>query len=187
MWFITAWFGAAITCLIFSILFAFYLSKEKIIKPVSQNFKLYAALPQSGIQVFENIDYADGRAIIIENFFKEYKSPLANRAFVFVSVADKYSLDWKLLPAIAMQESNGGVKIINNSYNPFGYGIYGSLVVKFTSWEESIERVGKAIREDYLNKGLTSPVQIMAKYTPPSAAKGGLWARSVSTFMEELR
>ena len=86
-----------------------------------------------------------------------------------------------------MQESNGGKKVINNSHNPFGYGIYGGLVIKFASWDESIERVGRALREDYLNQGLKNPHQIMAKYTPPSLAKNGAWAKGVTTFMEELR
>ena len=86
-----------------------------------------------------------------------------------------------------MQESNGGKKVINNSYNPFGYGIYGSLVIRFKSWEEAIERVGKALREDYLDKGFKNPYEIMVKYTPPSLAKEGAWAKGVTTFMEELR
>ncbi len=86
-----------------------------------------------------------------------------------------------------MQESNGGKKVINNSFNPFGYGIYGTKVIRFNSWEEAIERVGRALREEYLNIGLKTPFQIMSKYTPPSLAKDGAWAKGVITFMEELR
>lgn len=86
-----------------------------------------------------------------------------------------------------MQESNGGKKVIEGSKNPFGYGIYGGSVLSFDSFADAIGRVGKALREDYLNKGLTKPEQIMAKYTPPSLALGGPWAKGVSTFMEELR
>jgi len=100
---------------------------------------------------------------------------------------DKYNLDYRLMPSIAMQESNGGKRVIKNSNNPFGYGIYGSLVLKFNSWEEGIERVGKGLREDYLNEGLTSPYAIMTKYTPSSVAKGNAWAKGVSSFMEELQ
>ncbi len=187
LWFITAWFGACFTLLIFSILFNFYLSSAKTVRPVAQNFKLYAAIPQNGIQASESIQSADARPKIIENFFKGYQSPLANFSDTFVSVADKYKLDYKLLPSIAMQESKGGQRVIDNSYNPFGYGIYGDLVIRFSTWEQAIERVGKALREDYLNAGLKTPTQIMAKYTPPSLAKGGTWATGVTSFMEELR
>lgn len=187
LWFVATWFATATTALIFSAALMLYLSTVKTIQPVNQSFKLYAALPQSAIAVSENIDRADARAKIIEDFFKDYKSPLSRFGEIFIEVADQYHLDYRLLPAIAMQESNGGQKVINNSYNPFGYGIYGNLVIRFSSWEQAIERVAKALREDYLNKGLVTPAQIMTKYTPPSLAKGGSWAKGVTSFMEELR
>ena len=187
LWFVASWFGMTATTLIFSLTFTLYLSRPKMITPSVQNFKLYAALPSTTNSISDEINHADGRAKRIEDFFKDYKSPLSGYGNIFIQVADKYQLDYKLLPAIAMQESNGGKKVIKNSYNPFGYGIYGKLVIKFESWDEAIERVGKALREDYLNQGLKTPNQIMAKYTPPSLEKGGAWAKGVSTFMEELR
>lgn len=186
-WFVAAWFGASITTLIFSITFAFYLAQPKIVKPSVQNFKLYAALPKSGFYIANEIGAGDGRAKIIEDFFNNYKSPLGNYGKNFIETADKYNLNWRLLPAIAMQESGGGKKVITNSFNPFGYGIYGKLVISFNSWDEAIERVGKALREDYLNKGLKNPGQIMTKYTPPSLAKGDTWAKGVSSFIAELQ
>lgn len=189
MWFVAAWFGASTTTLIFALIFSLYLSSAKLINPHinGQSFKLYSALPKVETSVSDGIEASDGRAKIIENFFKGYKAPLSEHSQTFVVVADKYQLDYRLLPSIAMQESNGGKKVINDSYNPFGYGIYGKLALKFNSWDEAIERVGKALRDDYLNQGLKNPTQIMAKYTPPSLEKGGAWAKGVSTFMEELR
>lgn len=184
---IAAWFGTTFTALIFAILFTFYLSNTQVVKQVNQNFKLYAAIPENSMFVSDNIDFIDGRAIIIKNFFKNYNSPLQTFGETFVSVADKYKLDYRLLPSISMQESNGGKKVITDSYNPFGYGIYGGKVKRFTSWEEAIDRVGRGLREDYLDKGLNTPERIMAKYTPPSAATGGSWAIGVSSFMSELQ
>lgn len=188
-WFVAAWFGASTTTLIFALIFSLYLSNTKLITPhtAGQSFKLYSALPKVETSISDGIEASDGRAKIIEDFFKTYKAPLSEKSNTFIQVADKYQLDWRLLPSIAMQESNGGKKVINESYNPFGYGIYGKLVVKFNSWDEAIERVGRALREDYLNQGLKTPHQIMAKYTPPSLEKEGAWAKGVSTFMEELR
>lgn len=187
MWFVAAWFAASTTTLIFSVVLTLYLSKVSVLKPVNQNFKLYAALPKGGFLVSDNISLTDARSKIIENFFKGYQSPLADKADSFVKVADKYDLDWRLLPSIAMQESNGGKKVVKNSHNPFGFGIWGNLVVRFAGWEEAIERVGRSLREDYLNQGLTTPYQIMTKYTPPAVLKGGNWAIGVNSFMEELR
>lgn len=184
---VAAWFGLTYTTLLFSLLLLIYLSTTQIVQPISHNFKLYAALPESGTEVEGDIGAIDARAKIIEVFFASHKAPLADLSNVFIAVSDKYKLDYRLMPAIAMQESNGGKRVITDSYNPFGYGIYGKLVTRFSSWEESIERVGRALREDYLNKGLQSPETIMAKYTPPSLEKGGAWAKGVSSFMEELR
>lgn len=185
--FVGAWFGAAISTLIFSILLLFYISQPQTVKVQSQNFRLFTALPQDTPIETQSISPSDGRDKLIADFFRGYQSPLANYAKKFVSVADAYHLDWRLLPAISMQESKGGQITINSSFNPFGYGIYGGLVIKFSSWEEAIDKVGKALRNDYLNAGLKTPEQIMTKYTPPSLAKGGSWAKGVSSFMEELR
>lgn len=190
VWFVFAWFAASTTALIFSVLFSVYLSKAKVVGPnlaEEQNFRLYAALPKSESVISQDIVSIDARAQIIKDFFQEYKSSLADLSDVFIQVSDKYQLDWRLLPAIAMQESQGARRIIKGSYNPFGYGIYGTLVVRFQSWDEAIERVGRALREDYLNQGLNTPYQIMAKYTPPSLKKDGAWAKGVSSFMSKLQ
>ncbi len=184
---VAAWFGSSLISLLFSVLFLVYLSTDKLVLHQSQSFKLYAALPQKNSEISDQVTSKDARAKIIEDFFKGYKSSLSEYGDTFITVADKYQLDWRLLPSIAMQESNGGRRVIANSYNPFGYGIYGNKVKRFASWEEAIERVGRGLREDYLNKGLKTPTQIMAKYTPPSLALGGPWAKGVDSFMSELR
>lgn len=184
---IIIWFGAALTGLIFSILLFIYLSTPKTSEPASQNFSLFAAVPDSTGVVLEKIDKADARVKIVEDFFKDYNSLLSDYSHQFIDTADKYRIDWRLLPSIAMQESNGGKRVISSSYNPFGYGIYTNSAIKFSSWEEGIDRVGRALRQDYLDQGLKTPTQIMTKYTPPSLAKGGTWAIGVSSFMSELR
>lgn len=187
--FVASWFGASFTSLIFSLVLLMYLSTAKYAPIVTSDsdFKLYSALPAQNTIVSDSIVHTDARAKIVENFFAGYKSILANYSNEFITVADKYNLDWRLLPAITMQESNGGKKVITDSHNPFGYGIYGSSVRKFTSWEEAIKRVGQALREDYLNQGLKTPEEIMAKYTPPSLASDGAWAKGVRFFMSELQ
>ncbi len=187
LWLVFSWFGTVLTTLVLASITIVYISPEKVVIPINYDFTLYAALPQTNSETSEKIITSDARAKIVENFFLGYKSSLLIYSEYFIQVADKYYLDWRLLPAISMQESNGGKKIISNSYNPFGFGIYGDSVVRFSSWEEGIERVGKALREDYLNKGLDTPYEIMTKYTPPSLAKGGSWAKGVSSFMEELK
>lgn len=184
---VASWFGASFTSLIFSLILLMYLTTARFTPVVNHDFKLYSALPATNTVVSDAIIHIDARAQIVEDFFSGYKSVLASYANEFIVVADKYQLDWRLLPAIAMQESNGGKRVIKDSFNPFGFGIYGNKVRRFTSWEEAIEVVGKALKEDYLNLGLKTPEEIMAKYTPPSLLKEGAWAKGVSSFMSELR
>jgi hypothetical protein len=181
------YFAASFLTLVFSVFLLIYLSidHQMISKPA--DFKLYAALPASNLEATDGITVADGRKVIVEEFFKGHNSPLAPHADTFIAVADQYGLDFRLLPAISMQESIGGKRVINNSHNPFGFGIYGSKAVYFETWDEAIEVVGKSLREDYLNQGLTNPFTIMTKYTPSSESKGSPWAKGVTHFMEELK
>lgn len=183
------WYASVVCTLTFSLLMLILLSTPKNVY-LNPKYQSYKALPDFNSEAnFQKVTLSkeDARSIIINNFFASYKSPLANYADSFIKTADKYGLDYRLLPAISMQESNGAKILPHNSYNPFGYGIYGGKILKFNSFEEAIETVGKGIKENYIERGLTTPAQIMAKYTPPSLAKGGPWAIGVSTFMEELR
>lgn len=185
--FLAAWFGTSLSAIIFAALLLFYISVTTLSQPTSASYRLYQALPNDKLTVSDEIQKRDARAKIIEDFYKGYSSELASQSEQFIAVSDKYKIDWRLLPAISMQESNGAKQMPTNSFNPFGYGIYGGKAIKFSSFEEAIERVGKALRSDYLDQGLKTPNQIMAKYTPPSFEKDGAWAKGVSSFMEELR
>jgi hypothetical protein len=182
-----SWFGATLTTFIFSLFFLVFLSSSRVYVPQTSTYQLYAALPPHQAETQDGVISSDGRIKALEQFFRGYNSVLANQADTFIEVADKYQLDWRLLPSISMQESNGARRMIPSSNNPFGYGIYGDKVLKFDSFEAAIETVGKGLKENYISKGLTTPEAIMAKYTPPSIALGGPWAKGVSTFMEELR
>lgn len=185
--FLAAWVGTSFVAFIFALILLFQISLTRVNQLTSTSYRLYQALPNSQTEVSDSIQRTDARAKIVEDFFKGHSSPLNSHSQLFIMVADKYQLDWRLLPAISMQESNGGKRIPAHSFNPFGYGIYGGKVIKFTSFEEAIEKVGLALRTDYLDQGLTIPNTIMAKYTPPAMEKGGNWAKGVNSFMEELR
>ncbi|OGE14283.1 hypothetical protein A2769_01290 [Candidatus Daviesbacteria bacterium RIFCSPHIGHO2_01_FULL_37_27] len=182
-----SWFVTSTTAFVFAALLLVYISSPQVVISKSNEYRLYQALPVNKLLISENINHGDARSLIIEEFFRSRNSPLAEFAADFIAVSDFYQLDFRLLPAISMQESNGGKKVPEGTFNPFGYGIYGSKKVHFDGWGDAIETVGKALREDYLNEGLHNPEQIMAKYTPPSLAKGGAWAIGVNQFMEELR
>lgn len=78
------------------------------------------------------------KALKIETYFKNRSMPLAKYSMQFVLVAEKYGLPYDFLPAIAVRESSGGKRDMNN--NPFGWA---SAKVIFSDYNEAIEVVGK--------------------------------------------
>lgn len=80
------------------------------------------------------------RAKAIDTFFKERSMPLQGTGMTFVLTAEKYGIDWRLLPAIGVRESSGGKAACG--YNAFGWGSC-KLGHNFHSYEEAIESLGK--------------------------------------------
>ncbi len=143
----------------------------------------YAALPSAENSLTGIIDQKDARVEIVKGFFNNYKSPLEPFAQNIVNAADKYNLDFRLLPAIAMQESNLCKKVPKGSNNCWGFGIYGKNVKMFDNYGQAINTVSKTLAIEYRDKGFETPEQIMKKYTPSNK---GDWADSVDHFMEVL-
>jgi hypothetical protein len=129
------------------------------------------------------IKAGDARAANLKVFLRKYNSDLYDHADKIIEVSDKYGFDYRLLPAIAMQESNLCRVIPDDSHNCWGWGIYGTTVTKFDSYDEAIETVGKGIKEHYIDEGLVTASAIMEKYTPPSQ---GSWQHGVNLFMKEI-
>lgn len=161
---------------------------EKILAEISdqnnpQNQFRFSAAPFVLGAYTTDISLSDGRAANLKSFFRKYNSPLYDNAETIVKVSDQYQFDYRLLPAIAMQESNLCKYIPEDSYNCWGWGIYGNTVLRFDSYDEAIETVGKGIKNEYLDKGLLTASAIMQKYTPSSK---GSWAHGVNTFLKAL-
>jgi len=126
---------------------------------------------------------SDNRVANLKSFFRKYNSPLYDHAETIVTYADQYKFDYRLLPAIAMQESNLCKYIPDDSYNCWGWGIYGDTVTRFEGYDEAIETVSRGLKEHYIDHGLVTASSIMEKYTPSSK---GSWAYSVNTFLKVL-
>lgn len=151
-------------------------------KPPTDEYSVSSAPLVMGAMEPE-IGMADGRAANLKSFLRKYNSPLYEYADTIVAVSDKYHFDYRLLIAIAMQESQACLRIPENSYNCWGYGIYGDKVTRFSSYEEAIETVGAGIKRKYIDQGLITPEDVMRKYTPSS---NGSWANAVTFFFKAL-
>lgn len=146
--------------------------------------RVYASLPSKTSSVSDSIGSADARPEIVRQYLDYYNSPLVPYADLLVQTADKYSLDFRLIAAIAQKESNLCKIIPPGSYNCWGWGITGESTLGFDSYEQGIEIVSKGLRENYLDKGYTTTEEIMSKYTPLS---NGSWAEGVNQFMTEMQ
>lgn len=146
--------------------------------------QVYASLPSSFPTISATVESGDARPQIIKNYMDSYGAPLAKYALNLVQMADKYGLDYRLLAAIAQQESNLCKVIPPGSHNCWGWGIHSESNLGFETYEEAIETVSAGLKENYIDKGYETIEEIMSKYTPHSP--NGAWAKGVSSFMAEM-
>lgn len=128
----------------------------------------------------------DARVDIITNFLKRHNSPLQpyeHYAKFIVDTSDNYGVDYRLIPAIMMQESNLCRAIPAGSFNCLGFGVHERGTLGFDNYEEGIERATRELKANYIDQGLTTPEKIMTKYTPSS---NGSWANSVNQWIAEM-
>jgi hypothetical protein len=156
---------------------------QKVIITPRSGVKVFASLPVSLPSISGQVNSADARPEIIRQYLDYWNSPLVPYSNYIVEIADKYQLDYRLITAIAQQESNLCKIIPPGSYNCWGWGIHEKGTLGFSSYSEGIEEVSRGLREEYLNRGYSTIEEIMNKYTPLS---NGSWAEGVNKFMGEM-
>jgi hypothetical protein len=102
----------------------------------------------------------DPRLESLKRFFRRTGCPVQPLSHVFLQVADRYKLDWRLLPSISFIESTGGKAARNN--NLFGWD---GGRAKFASVSAGIHTVGFRLAHSklYRNKDLD---EILSTYNP---------------------
>ena len=126
----------------------------------------------------------DIRISVLQKFFKSYNSPLENEADFIVKTSDTWGLDYKIIPAISMQESGGCKNIPDQSFNCWGFGIYGKNSLSFTSYSEAISQVAKTIKQSYFKDGLTNMTLLEDRWNPSST---GQWSFGVNFFISKIK
>lgn len=124
----------------------------------------------------------DKRVRVLRAYLASHNSPLTDSAETFVSAADKYNLDWRFVAAISGVESTFGKQIPYNSYNAWGWGVYGNNVIRFSSWDEAIETISKSLREKYMDTWGAEDVYQIGRYYAASPT----WAQRVDYFMNRI-
>ena len=191
-----SWFPLAFILLIvnFLVLTSYTTGKNGIDHPLSANppveitFQLSA--PNGTAQVLSaTVEAGDSRTLLLESFLRQNNSPIAPFAGTIVAEADRFGLDFRLLPAIAMCESNAGKRMPKkDEFNAFGIAVYtGQLHGKaFNSWPHAISWVSQYVKEHYYDRGITDLHDIGAIWAPPSVQTGYSWTNCVESFMEKI-
>jgi hypothetical protein len=103
---------------------------------------------------------ADERLLRLNKFFADGNCPLRNASADFLEAADRYDLDWRLLPSISVVESGGGKVFRNN--NVLGWD---SCNRRFKSVRAGIHVVASRLASSalYRDKNLDG---VLATYNP---------------------
>ncbi len=126
------------------------------------------------------------KAAKIDTYFKQNGMPLAGYGMKMVTEAEEHDIDWRLIPAIAIRESTGGLHQCKSvTYSPFGFG---SCHINFKSYDSAIETVATNLGGDNPNtakhyEGKTTKA-ILQTYNPPSVVP--TYANEVMALMNKI-
>lgn len=124
----------------------------------------------------------DSRVKVLRHFLQSFNSPLAPFADTFVKEADENDLDWRFVAAISGVESTFGREIPYNSYNAWGWGIYGNNVIRFNSYDEAIKTISKGLKENYIDAWGANDVYQVGRFYAASPT----WSQRVVYFMQKV-
>lgn len=117
----------------------------------------------------------EARYVSLQSYLAGQGSPLAAYAKDFIDAGDKYSVDYRVVVAIAGREQTFGVNWPGSSHNFWGYGGYSWPDVSTAIWEYT-----RCLSEEYpaLSKG--DIYGSSSRYAASST-----WASGVSEFYAE--
>ncbi len=145
----------------------------------------------SGLLAYNQADEQEAKLLklkadAVDAYFREHNMPLEGTGKTMVQEAEENGLDWRLLAAIAVRESTGGIHACKSvTFNSFGWG---SCRIGFKSNEQAIETIAKHLggnmkstADHYDNK---TTEQILRTYNPPKIVKR--YAEQVMAIMDDI-
>lgn len=180
---ITGIWASASIVVIFAFITSIMVTPQKAKPTDTKRYAIYASRPLTLQSSTTSIYSKDSRAQKINEVYKMYKCPLEGLGDVMVYEADKNDIPWWLVAAVSFQESSCGKRTPkisgSETYNAWGWGVYGGMVFSFDNWVRGIETTSKYFSEKFYSKGITNTCEIMKTYTPPS---NGSWCEGVNHF-----
>lgn len=111
----------------------------------------------------------------IENYLGRRNAPLAKEAEYIVMMSNKFGIDYRIVVAISIIESSGGIHTYR-PYNAWGWG--GAEGFTFENWEHSIYVVSRGIA-GYYSRGQDTPEKMAPTYNPHTPEEWGPKVRMV--------
>ncbi len=183
----TAWASLSVV-FIFSFLISVMITPTKARPEDTRRYAIYASEPLTLSEATSTIYAKDSRAQRINEVFRMFKCPMEGLGESFVYEADKNNIPWWLAASIAFQESSCGKntpKIAGmETYNAWGWAVYGDTVKSFSSFEKGIGTVSGYLYDQFISRGVTDVCEIMKIYTPPS---NGSWCSGVQHFADLIK
>ena len=154
----------------------------------SSKYNIFSAEPLTIEATTTYLYGMDSRAKKVDGVFRAYGCPMYGTGEYIVEQADKNGIPYWIVASIAFQESlcgkhtpeKGGVE----SYNSWGWAVYGGNAKFFKSYEHGIKVVSEYLANRFFSRGIVETCDIMRVYTPPS---NGSWCRGVNFFAEKIQ
>lgn len=118
------------------------------------------------------------QATELRRYLESQNAPIATYAETIILSADQCGGDYRLLTAIAMNESGGG-RIPYKSYNPYGY-LNG---IQYSGWDEAITEITCKISNQYLKNGLNTPELLAGPYGAKNQEK---WISNIYYYLNQI-
>lgn len=183
----TAWASVSAIA-IFITLTAIMITPGKAKPQDPKKYTIYSSKPLVLEQSTYNIYSKDSRAQRINEVFKAYNCPLEGMGESFVFEADRNNIPWWLVASVSFQESSCGKNTPKvggaESYNAWGWAVYGDITWSFDNWARGIETVSRYFGNRFYSQGVTDLCEIMKTYTPPS---DGSWCKGVQHFADIIQ
>ena len=175
---------AAGIILAFGLIYSSSIIMPQVITPtVNDKYFIYSSKPLVLAETSDAVLTKDARAQKLDAVFKMYDCPLEGLGQTFVDEADKNNIPWWLVAAVSFKESSCGkyTPTVNGkeTYNAWGWGVYGTSISGFDNWVRGIETVSQYFSQKFYQNGITNVCDIMKIYTPPS---NGSWCTDVNNF-----
>lgn len=127
----------------------------------------------------------DYRKEYLRRTLERYNSPLKYEVNAFIEVADKYNMDYRILPGIAFSESTLCKNYPTDTNNCYGWGM---PLRQFISQRQAIQYIAEKINvsSPYYSAWRADKSDLYKLGTPYNGADIKFWVEKVQYFMEEV-